>query len=1199
MAKPIRERGIRWAESYGDKSAYLKEQMDEQIGPGAYLRWEGHDNTTNTDYYVVVSPGFSKKKGYHFFAGLRKMPADHGASGKKFRTQREAMAYARQMWRVLPPQVKPVKPGGYMVQDIMGKAIVLEPQHGPKGASSGSGMSKLASVQHSLGRSGTLHESWSDYTMTDRLCWAHKASPVLGFMPALYSKARFMGTDVYGQGKNDAGYNEFTQKVEPMPLAPKVATYQEPNAQDFETIVNKKGVVVNNKLVDVKRRGGKLSYQYLPRFADKPEGDYKQATWRDMTITPKVIVPSSMLLGSKGLWSSLKSMTIEVKGKPVPAVTLPREIEEFLESGTLPKNVTARRRSEHDPVKVGIGVRPEAFTKAKSMIEQWRCLVEVKKADQKNLIDLVALQGDKFNWDDPYFESIKMKGSQLIIYSHGIPVQVAATEVRRTEDEAETGKKSSNSYVLKDPFALISSYASDNLEKLGLIVELDNFLRDPRPPGGRKSAQSSAYWDNKLARIAMIVNGIFEGSAKSPDEILGSVDELRPAVSEAMGLYLDGFKGAVASGHQLRQEDSAAKLMDGGARYSAARDEVENTWDRKNVMAKKAMLDKVHSEISPYLLGFKKLAENGIVKLTPDMFLDSRTCAPKMRDYHMETYDVGKFMLPMSGGKVNKNMTKSMERALQPYAPDFSVEAPTQPNGAKAARRWDVERNAEVFGPLPEGVSPVQGSSTGLKGMRSVIASGHAKMSLAKTDGGSHDINSGEVQEYRTKPGPNGPEFITGELHDIIVSPEQSSARSKDVKRNKAGVNKLGFVLMTENHAVKNADGVVSLRQYQPTPFTSADPKNDRHKEFFTAPDGTDLSQYAFMDGKNTMFTSTGAIKLLLERHLGVKDEDFGPFTELTVTDLRIIDDHARDGQRYYESIESYRKARQSNSPLLDANGVPIATQGHDEEVRSEAKLVRDGYENSKSIDQAKYEYGRICHECSGKKGVEDPAIFSAMIKEFQQAIENPDEAFKPKQIDVYGVMNPNNEDEPWMLDFDGNPLMFGTMSAAEEFLASRSDKDSFVVEKFVENANFPLSLHIEREKAYAMGKDPGQIAITRNHDMVSKHLIQETGAQLPGTPAQPQAPAPVPGPAPAPAPAPATAPATVPDPAQAVQDPAQTIPPTDPAHPGQPNKPKQKQQGIVSRLVALANKLDAMGRRDEANAVDRVIRTATSRGAL
>lgn len=124
---PIKDRGIRWEEAYGDKSAYLKQEFEKQVGPGSYFRWEGHDSTTGSDYYAVVTPGFSKKHGFHFFAALRKIPADHGASGKKFKYQAEALDYAYETWRVPPPETKPHKP--YIDKDLQGKPIVMENVH--------------------------------------------------------------------------------------------------------------------------------------------------------------------------------------------------------------------------------------------------------------------------------------------------------------------------------------------------------------------------------------------------------------------------------------------------------------------------------------------------------------------------------------------------------------------------------------------------------------------------------------------------------------------------------------------------------------------------------------------------------------------------------------------------------------------------------------------------------------------------------------------------------------------------------------------------------------------------------------------------------------------------------------------------------------------------------------------------------------
>ena len=55
------------------------------------------------------------------------MPAEDGASGKKFLHFREAMSYAQDTWGVPPPQAKPVKE--YAVNDIVGKSIFEDISH--------------------------------------------------------------------------------------------------------------------------------------------------------------------------------------------------------------------------------------------------------------------------------------------------------------------------------------------------------------------------------------------------------------------------------------------------------------------------------------------------------------------------------------------------------------------------------------------------------------------------------------------------------------------------------------------------------------------------------------------------------------------------------------------------------------------------------------------------------------------------------------------------------------------------------------------------------------------------------------------------------------------------------------------------------------------------------------------------------------
>lgn len=127
--KKIKDRGIRWEESYEDKTLNMKKKFDKVIGPGAYLRYEGHDHTTNSDYYIVIGPSIHKSMGKRFFAGVKKLPPESEREGKTyspygeyFKTMKAAHAYATEKWGV--PMKRDIQ--NYTIDDL---ANVDIPRH--------------------------------------------------------------------------------------------------------------------------------------------------------------------------------------------------------------------------------------------------------------------------------------------------------------------------------------------------------------------------------------------------------------------------------------------------------------------------------------------------------------------------------------------------------------------------------------------------------------------------------------------------------------------------------------------------------------------------------------------------------------------------------------------------------------------------------------------------------------------------------------------------------------------------------------------------------------------------------------------------------------------------------------------------------------------------------------------------------------
>jgi hypothetical protein len=120
--KRIKDRGINWKEHYHVRSAKLKKRFDRDIGSMAYMRWEGHDYTTNSDYFIVLGPALTKDGKKKFFAGIKKLPKDpkakiYAPSGKYFDSINDAMGHANFKWGVAFP-MNPKLPK-YTVADLI------------------------------------------------------------------------------------------------------------------------------------------------------------------------------------------------------------------------------------------------------------------------------------------------------------------------------------------------------------------------------------------------------------------------------------------------------------------------------------------------------------------------------------------------------------------------------------------------------------------------------------------------------------------------------------------------------------------------------------------------------------------------------------------------------------------------------------------------------------------------------------------------------------------------------------------------------------------------------------------------------------------------------------------------------------------------------------------------------------------------
>lgn len=125
--KRIKDRGIEWKQKYHERSNRLRERFNKTIGPLSYFRWEGHDYTTNSDYFIIMGPSLTKEGRKRFFAGIKKLPDDptkkvYAPSGEYFTNSVSALSHASEKWGVNYPREAP----NYDVQQLINVEI---PRH--------------------------------------------------------------------------------------------------------------------------------------------------------------------------------------------------------------------------------------------------------------------------------------------------------------------------------------------------------------------------------------------------------------------------------------------------------------------------------------------------------------------------------------------------------------------------------------------------------------------------------------------------------------------------------------------------------------------------------------------------------------------------------------------------------------------------------------------------------------------------------------------------------------------------------------------------------------------------------------------------------------------------------------------------------------------------------------------------------------
>lgn len=1246
MAIPIKERGIRWAESYsGEKSVHLKEEMDSQIGPGAYYRWEGHDPTTGNDYYVVVSPGFGKKRGYHFFAGLRKMPADHGASGKKFSTQREAMSHARETWQVPPPLDKPPKPEGYKIADIQNAPILIEIQH-KSHASSGMTMEKLASLVGSASEQPHSQRRIGSRITADILCYAYGAAPVIGFLPAMFSRPRFTVVDVVNVPNNHRVWNEFTGQMEDVSkdketMAPVVATYEPPKAEEFQEAVYAKGFDVQHELVTV--TGSSIA---RAEAFGKPGAGSRFLRWDMLRMSPTISI-SRKDLANKALWNGLWERLASKHGTKRSTglycnLTAAQQRKQEIKDFEYPRQKEDAGLTM-DRKQIVPNMRADIYDEViREVLATFpRANISVKDSTQRRLQYVREAEQDKFKWDEAFGEVINVTGSSLLRYDDaGLPLCVVPQDRALTKMEQDTSRKQ-REYIVKDPAAMVLPYASTELQQLGMLLEYMTLLNSkPEDPNALRTWETGIpemLESLEMPQEASLLT-LLNGPQDTPEW-----NEQVVSQSKALGVHRPPMSiNEVKDGLFARVRNELASMMENHANSIVALQQSGELYESEHgqmmkdgidgiVAARKAgdghKMREAQNPIKYHLAGFKWLAAQGRIPLSNEQFVHSYTVPPELIDY--EPKDV--FHMDEMGISPWATMESPTEKDLRlvskPYALPYTVNFPSRHAGdqghVRVGRWYDANKQRWTFGALPTSVRPEQGADTGLRGLPAVVR--NTSMMLASPAGKPLEIPQGEGRRYKTSMGPEGPEAIVEGHYDVLAAPEYASAKKSDKSMIQKSIGRYGWVLMyvptvAYEACVKGDRGRPlgsSLREYPERNVIGADPKTSPSKYDVTDEAGEEVNladkERAFKvpGSQNVYFKDNLSAFLMLAKVMGRNPQELGPLAVIDNTDQRIIDSTIKEGVYYANCVDEYDKQRSTNeAQFFDPAGnlKPVAPDaGHD--IAELYKMVEDGMKFRANFDEKYYEYGITCRSCN--KDREKGAVMSLPIRKayneaVRQALEDPESVFERKVRELFGIAYLDDGNENMVKDADGI-VVFGSVMDAEEhieaFRAALSEEVGKDIQEiyvkplgehvmpFILNEHPEVS-HVVNQEAFVehvqktwgpegRGLEPQEVPSEWSEEQ--KGLTRPPGTPLPGT-GEPITTLPPSAFAPPQAAEPEAA-----GPEEVLEPEPQPQPRPKPKPSPQPSDPIKS--SVIEKLIALADKLDSSGRHGEADAVDRVLR--------
>ena len=1111
--------------------------MEKEIGIGSYFRWEGYDKTTDTSYYVAVSPGYSKKKGYFFFAGLRKIPAEHGASGKKFTSQADALNYAMETWNVPRPQQRPAK--AYNIADIRNKPVVLEAQHESNAFFNNerviiSSMQKEAfSLLGGVGTANNYVPSFGEKSYPEMLCWAYRASSIMGFLAAFNTRKCWVGTDVTNVAKRSKVMNDITGKQEESPLAPILATCVSPSTEVFNNRTKK--ATEDNRLYKIEREertGNIKSYEPFAPMMENDTPGYTLFRWKNVRVYPKLNIPANALPLLKetlpalqaesfkpeyrrkvGDFKNLKEMDASYMGREgIPGFTFPPEI------------VTGKLSEKRSNFIFTFSMIPEMFPlfqrTMNSVLSQAtggkkrEAKIGITNQHQKNLVDLymkhekdqdeaskntqskgMPYQKQAFQWNTPCYEQINIGGSQLVVYDpyFGLPL-----ELRMGSDESGNKVTEASEDIKESKIAEIKR-PSDKKEATFVFKSLPEIMSRNANPLlmmiGKKSAEAESGNAKSAKELAEILSMMESNDPEnSSPEFLNfvrakSMEYMKDPNIQKWATKVD-INGKPGIDYTIKVKESLARflamkqslLVKGIELGQTERGTPDHTKLQGEYEKENEEFGKLYQDLKPIIDGFRMTSAYKYTHLDPSDFADSRTCANVLSNVTSRAYNVDSDGLPLdeldriADGENDRGKGFKLEN--QDYAPKATARAKKVklPDGRNsyAARSFNpsevwMDGKIKKIGRYHYGPMPEGVDPTQDVTGLPVIVENPVQC-IPDGKGGIRKLVKGIS---RLKDPNSRNRFIAGATNRISIGPPEESAKKTQRKLHAGGVvNDSMSAYQAEQTIQETVENGRVHHVRRPLPseqVINQNPANPR-KDNKEFYTFTNPETQQKDDLSGTFEKSgDGTVHSRNTNHL------MAVMTRL----LGLKGDEA--GPFTPLSSRDIRLIYEISNDAIDYYQALNSFQNNN---KTDPQLYTRGEELSKKgVDDRKFNYGRICSECVFEGG---DKIRPEIVQEIEASIRNPDAALKPKPVTVFSVKYRKKGEEKWdaFVDEKNKPELFGSEQAA---------KTALTLSRFANQPDLEFTI-FSKNKESVLEYDRGGVITHRQNKLTQKIASYKQG---------------------------------------------------------------------------------------------------------